>query len=70
MIIRTGVKAGELTVYGTQSCGWTRKQLDYLKKKGIRYKFVDCDKAGCPEFVQAFPTLNLDGKISSGYQEI
>ena len=26
---------GGWTVYGTTWCGWTTKQLEYLKKKGI-----------------------------------
>jgi hypothetical protein len=35
------------TVYGTMGCGWTRKQLDYMKKNGKSHRFVDCDKEGC-----------------------
>ena len=29
------------TVYGTMGCGWTRKQLDYMKKNGKSHRFVD-----------------------------
>ena len=32
------------TIYGTMGCGWTRKQLDYMKKAGKPYEFIDCDK--------------------------
>ena len=31
------------TVYGTMGCGWTRKQLEYMKKNGKSHVFVDCD---------------------------
>jgi hypothetical protein len=70
MIIRTNLHAGALTVYGTESCGWTKKQLAYLDKKGLPYKFIDCDKQGCPDFVSGFPTLDQDGKISAGFREL
>ena len=32
------------TIYGTMGCGWTRKQLEYMKRVGKPYKFIDCDK--------------------------
>ena len=58
------------TVYGTMGCGWTRKQLDYMKKNGKPYRFVDCDKKGCPG-MEAFPTLvSPNGKQIVGYSEI
>ena len=60
----------EITLEGGQSCGWTKKQLDYLDKKGLPYTFVDCDKGGCPSFVSAFPTLDHDGKILEGFRDI
>ena len=28
------------TVYGSMSCGWTHKQLEWFKKSGKSYKFV------------------------------
>ena len=70
MIVRTDVRAGALTVYGSETCGWTKKQLAYLEKKGIPFTFVDCDRQSCPEFVSGFPTLKMDGQIKTGYQEI
>ena len=58
------------TVYGTMGCGWTRKQLDYMKKNGKPHEFVDCDKNGC-EGVDAFPTLvSPDGEKTVGYKEV
>lgn len=53
--------SGDLwTVYGTMGCGWTRKQLDDMKAKGINHKFVNCDNGGC-DGIDAFPTL-VDSK--------
>jgi hypothetical protein len=58
------------TIYGTMGCGWTRKQLDYMKKNGKPHEFVDCDKDGC-EGVDAFPTLvSPDGEKTVGYKEV
>ena len=58
------------TVYGTMGCGWTVKQLDYMKKNGKPHKFVDCDKEGCSG-MEAFPTLvSPEGEKSVGYSEI
>ncbi len=44
------------TVYGTMGCGWTRKQLEHMKKAGKAHTFVDCDKEECKD-MKAFPTL-------------
>ena len=58
------------TVYGTMGCGWTRKQLDYMKNNGKSYTFVDCDKGGCSG-MEAFPTLvHPNGERIVGYKEI
>lgn len=58
------------TVYGTMGCGWTRKQLEYMKKTGKSYTFVDCDKEDCGK-MSAFPTLHSpDGKETVGFKEI
>ena len=65
---KTGGK--KWTVYGTMGCGWTRKQLDYMKKTGTPYTFVDCDKGGC-DGMTAFPTLKgPNGKKIVGYNEV
>ena len=61
---------GEITVYGSKTCPWCVKQEDYLTKKGIPYTFVDCKAGQCPEFVQGFPTLSVNGEIKSGYTEL
>jgi len=67
--IRSGVRAGETTVYGTPECGWTQKQLEYLQKKKISYQFVDCSENKCPSFVDGYPTIVHDNKIFSGFTE-
>ncbi len=60
----------EWIVYGTMGCGWTRKQLDYMKKNGKPHRFVDCEKEGCSG-MQAFPTLvSPNGEKIVGYSEI
>jgi hypothetical protein len=58
------------TVFGTMGCGWTRKQLDYMKKNGKAHTFVDCDKGGC-DGMDAFPTLkHPNGETTVGYKEV
>ena len=66
----TSSTSGKWTVYGTMGCGWTRKQLEYMKKAGKPHTFVDCDKGGC-DGMNAFPTL--EGPNSEkivGYTEV
>ena len=70
MRISTGLIAGKLLVYGTDSCSWTKKQLAYLDKKGIDYTYVNCETGNCPDFVSGFPTMDRDGRILVGYKEI
>jgi len=69
--VSASVSNGEQwTVYGTMGCGWTRKQLDYMKKNGKSFKFVDCDKEGCSG-MEAFPTLvSPKGEKTVGYREV
>ena len=76
ILLQTGKKApkGEggkgWTVFGTMGCGWTRKQLDYMKKNGKAHTFVDCDKEGC-KGMKAFPTLkHPNGETTVGYKEV
>ena len=61
---------GGWTVYGTMGCGWTRKQLEHMKKAGKAHTFVDCDKEECKD-MKAFPTLvSPDGEKTVGYKEV
>jgi len=58
------------TVYGTMGCGWTRKQLEHMKKAGKAHTFVDCDKEEC-KGMKAFPTLvSPEGEKTAGYKEV
>ena len=60
----------EWTVYGTSWCGWTTKQLEYLKKKGIPHKFIDCEKDNC-DGIDAFPVMeSSSGEKVKGYKEV
>lgn len=61
---------GDIIVYGSKTCPWCVKQEAYLTEKGIPYTFVDCKTGQCPEFVQGFPTLSVNGQIKSGYTEL
>jgi hypothetical protein len=60
---------GSWTVYGTNGCGWTRKQLEVMKSKNIPHKFVDCDSEDCAG-MSAYPTLiGHDGAKVVGFQD-
>lgn len=63
---------GEYTVYGTTRCGWTIKQLDHMKSKGIQHTFVDCEKEpGKCKMMTAFPVVqDAAGKQTVGYTEV
>ena len=71
MRVPTRIPKGDpWTVYGTMGCGWTRKQLDYMRKKGIPHVFVDCDTKECAG-MDAFPTLvSPRGARHKGYNEV
>jgi len=66
------VSGGTYVVYGTMGCGWTRKQLDVMKAKGIAHEFVDCSKAdACPADVKAYPTIkHPDGTMTTGFNNL
>lgn len=62
---------GGWTVYGTMGCGWTRKQLEYMKNNNIPHTFIDCEKGGCPAAMKAFPTLvHPNGEEIVGFKEV
>src|SRR6056300_1864841 len=69
LLYKNTSSTGKWTVYGTMGCGWTRKQLEYMKKNGKAHTFVDCDKEGCND-MKAFPTLkHPNGEVTVGYKE-
>ena len=58
------------TVYGTNNCGWTRKQVDYMKTNRIPHTYIECDKHDCGE-ITSYPTLqNSSGKKLVGFNRI
>lgn len=58
------------TVYGTNGCGWTRKQIEVMKSKNIPYKFIDCETNNC-DGITAFPTLiDPSGEKSVGFKNL
>ena len=62
----------EWTVYGTNWCDWTKKQLEYLEKKGISHKYVNCEKNKeiCKD-ISGFPVMkNSKGEEIIGYKEV
>ena len=68
--VETDKATGTWTVYGTTWCGWTTKQLEYLKKNGIDHKFVDCEKGKC-DGIDAFPVMDSPtGERITGYKEV
>ena len=71
MRVPTRVPTGKpWTVYGTMGCGWTRKQLDYMKTAGKPYMFVDCDTKDCGG-ADAFPTIvSPGGERHVGFKEV
>ena len=56
------------TVYGTDECGWTRKQLKEMDDKGVKYTYINCKDGGCGE-LKSFPTLKSDdsGEVKVGF---
>jgi len=57
------------TIYGTMGCGWTRKQLEYMKQSGTPFTFVDCDSEECAG-ITAFPTtVDPSGEQTVGFKK-
>lgn len=58
------------TVYGSNGCGWTRKQLSHMKKKRISYTFVDCEVEDCGK-INSYPTMkSSSGKVLVGFNKV
>jgi hypothetical protein len=67
---RSSSQGGNWKVYGSMGCGWTKKQLNHLKSKGVSHTFIDCTKQNC-NGVDAFPTMihSQSGEKIVGYSE-
>ena len=71
--VRTGGGGGNpWKVYGTMGCGWTRRQLDELNKKGVKHTFLDCSKGECDDQNVTGMPLNIlpDGTQKVGFTEV
>jgi hypothetical protein len=57
------------TVYGTMTCKWTRKQLEYFERTQRHYVFINCNEESCDK-IDGFPyIIHPDGEVSIGYTE-
>ncbi len=68
--VRSNIRAGALTVYGSADCSWSRTQVGYLDEQGMAYDYVDCSSQQCPDFVQVLPTLDYNGEILAGFHKL
>ncbi|OQX05004.1 MAG: hypothetical protein BWK80_52820 [Desulfobacteraceae bacterium IS3] len=62
--VKTGLTAGGITVYGSPTCPWCKKQQEYFTQKGVSFEFTDCSSQACPDFVKAYPTTVSVGFIN------
>lgn len=61
---------GTWAVYGTNGCGWTRKQLDHMKNNNIPHTYIDCDKEDC-KGINAYPTMKSpNGQTITGFKQV
>jgi len=60
----------QTVIFGSPTCRWCQKQLKYMNAKGLPYHFVDCTTQFCPDFVNGYPTMVVNNKITHGYTEI
>ena len=57
-------------MYGSHECSWTVKQINYMRKHGKQFTFVDCDNEEC-KGINGFPTLvTPEGEVLNGYTEL
>lgn len=68
--LQTPVDKGGVIVYGSKTCPWCIKQEAYMKYKGIPYDFVDCTTSQCPDFVESYPTISMNGTTFKGFTEL
>jgi len=70
IFLRSSSGYNQTVIFGSPSCGWCKKQLAYMNSKGLPYHFVDCNTQFCPDFVNGYPTMIVNNKITYGYREI
>ena len=62
---------GKYTVYGTNWCGYTTKQREYLNSKygKASHTYVDCESQNCPG-MKGFPvTITPGGQRVEGFNQ-
>ena len=66
---RSGKTGSSYIIYGSESCPWTVKALEFARANGHIFEFVDCKAGKCPNFVSGFPTYknNSSGNVSAGF---
>jgi hypothetical protein len=55
--VRSGVRSGGVTVFGTDWSVPTQKQKATFDAMGVSYDYVNCDLETCPTIVKSFPTI-------------
>ena len=68
-----GRSKGKWTVYGTDWCGYTKKQLKHMDDNTIEYDYIECSDGACDGLsIEAFPTLrDPSGKLhDAGFKEV
>ena len=70
-MLSSGSSGYSWTIYGSDGCGWCKKQKEYMNKKGIKYSFINCSSGSC-DGITSFPTLkNMEtGEVKIGYNEV
>ena len=43
--VRTGMRVGKATIYGTDWCGYTTRQKQAFADAGIPFDYVNCEKS-------------------------
>ena len=57
-------------IYGKMSCGWTKKQIEYMQENQLPFEFIDCKKGMCDSTVTSYPTTRApNGEMVIGYTE-
>ena len=62
--------SGKWQIYGKKTCGWTKKQMEHIKKNNIDHDYFECPD-GCPDWVRGFPShVSPEGKQGSGFVQM
>jgi mycoredoxin len=66
----------EVVVYTTSWCGWCRKTLAYLDRRGVEYwnRDIEQDREAASELRRktgstAIPVVDVDGELVRGYDQ-